>query len=134
MPGAVMYAPNAVGQPVPILNPLVPDGVPIYSMAEVQQQPAATSQVRPVFPFELRRAGVSGSATVSLVVDEFGVPRNVTCVEANDPGFAKAAVDSVIRWRFRPGRLAGRPVRVHMQFPIYFGLNNDRGGYPGMDN
>lgn len=119
------YAPVTPGSPQMEANPLASGGAPVFDVVQVQVPPMPTYQARPQYPVALRRRGISGVATTDFIVDEFGITRNVTCASATDPRFAAAAVDAVARWRFRPGLIGGRQVRVHMQVPIVFSLNNE---------
>ena len=120
------YMPSGAGALGPMANPLLPDGFVTYEPAAVMRPPSLVVQARPQYPFELRRDGVSGSAVVDFIVDEYGMPRNITAVRATRPEFAQSAVSCVAHWRYRPGLVQGRPVRVHLQVPMYYSLNNDR--------
>ena len=62
---------------------------------------------------------------VDLIVDPNGEVRNATALRSSQREFEAAAVEAVSRWRFKPGRRAGRNVATHMQVPIVFTLNDN---------
>jgi TonB family protein len=71
----------------------------------------ATERVEPVYPPLARAAKVTGTVLVEVTVDETG---NVTKASAVS-GHAllkDAAVEAARKWKFRPPRISGAPVRV----------------------
>jgi protein TonB len=95
----------------------------VFELNQLDHPPVPTSRPRPVFPFEQRRAGVSGEATIDFIVDEEGNVRNVRAITATHLNFAQAAAENVASWKFRPGVKGGRPVKTHMRAPLVFTLN-----------
>ena len=85
-------------------------------------QPAATSRVPPRYPFELRRANVTGSVLVEFFVKSDGTVANAVAVKATDVRFATACVEAIKNWIFEPGRVNGRLVSTRMQQPITFSI------------
>ncbi len=82
--------------------------------------PKLKFQPRPVFPFEMRQAGIGGSVLVDFVVDSKGETKNVSAVHFSNPAFAHAAVDAVRKWRFEAGRKDGQSVSSRIQVPVLF--------------
>ena len=97
----------------------------VFDINQLDQQPQPTAQARPQYPFEMRRAGISGTVTVDFIVDSSGNVRNAYAASSTQREFEQAAVTAVAKWHFRPGRRGGRNVNVHMQVPIVFSLNNE---------
>ena len=85
--------------------------------------PIVTSQARPAYPFELRRAGVVGEVLVDFYVKSDGTVGNAVAIRATDIRFAQSAVAAVAQWLFIPGRKAGRLALTHMQVPIIYTLD-----------
>lgn len=87
--------------------------------------PDAISQVvtRPVYPFELGLASVTGTALVDFYVKTDGRVANAIPIRATDIRLANAAITAVSAWTFVPGRRSGQLVTTHMQVPIIFSLN-----------
>lgn len=86
----------------------------VFSAADLEERPQAAAQVPPAYPNELRRAKVEGSVTVAFVVDESGMVEDPRVEKSTHPEFEKAALDAIRKWRFRPGRKEGQPVRSYI--------------------
>jgi protein TonB len=97
----------------------------IFDISKLDQIPQPTVQVRPQYPFEMRRAGISGQVVVDFIVDTSGNVRNAYAASSTQREFEQAAVTAVSKWRFKPGRKGGHVVNTHMQVPIVFSLNNE---------
>ncbi|HEX2101042.1 MAG TPA: TonB family protein, partial [Candidatus Synoicihabitans sp.] len=80
---------------------------PTVSMAQLDRAPLPRFQARPIYPFEMRRAGAEGEAVVAFVVDASGAVRDLKLVRATDPTFGEAALEAVQRWEFEPGQKGG---------------------------
>jgi periplasmic protein TonB len=100
-------------------------GIEVFDISKLDQQPVAKFQARPQFPFEMRRAGISGEVLVDFIVDTNGEVRNAFAAHSSQREFEAAAVQAVSKWKFRPGRKNGHAVFTHMQVPIVFTLNED---------
>lgn len=81
--------------------------------------------IAPVFPAELRAAGVSGEATVSFVIDSQGNVQNAHVVKSSHKEFEAPALEALAQWKFDPGIKAGRNVHTLMQVPLVFELVDD---------
>jgi protein TonB len=85
--------------------------------------PRTRSQPPIAYPYEAKRSGQSGTVTVEFTVDETGRVLEPRVVDSTDRVFEAAALAGVAKWRFEPGRRAGRIVRFRMAVPIQFSLN-----------
>jgi TonB family protein len=95
-----------------------PRGGPSAAQAMVIVQP------RPAYPFEARRAGVTGEALVQFAVGTDGRVFEALVLRSNDIEFADAALAAVRQWTFQPARnAAGQPIITVFQVPIVFTLN-----------
>ena len=93
-----------------------------YEAAEIDTVPEVMLQPKPAYPFDMRREGLGGTVVVDFVVDERGGVRDITILNSTRPEFEAAVLDSVARWKFRPGRKDGNPVGTRMKVPIVFSL------------
>jgi protein TonB len=105
-------------------NPL--QGIEVFDISKLDQVPSARFQARPQYPFEMRRAGISGEVLVDFIVDTNGDVRNAFAVHSSQREFEAAAVQAVSKWKFRAGRKNGHAVFTHMQVPIVFTLDQDQ--------
>ena len=110
--------------------------------AERRESAAAGDTTRPVlvnaqevvraldqqYPPQLRAAGITGSASLRILVSAEGVPTDVQAVEATNPEFGAAAVRAMQRARFRPARHEGTAVAFSLMLPVLFQL--DEGDAP----
>lgn len=78
-------------------------------------------KVEPVYPELAKRARVSGTVVMAVIVDEWG---NVSDVRVNSghPLLDGAAVTAVRQWKYSPTLLNGEPVPVIATVTVVFGL------------
>ncbi len=100
-------------------------GVTIYEISNLDRIPSVKSQARPVYPVELRKAGVAGDVLVEFIVDANGDVRDAQVLKAEPPDFAESAVTAVSQWKFQPGEKDGQPVHTRMRVPIRFTVDNN---------
>ncbi|MGH7995704.1 MAG: TonB family protein [Opitutaceae bacterium] len=97
----------------------------IFDISKLDQIPVATVQVQPQYPFEMRRAGITGTVIVNFIVDTNGNVHDAYAASSTQRDFEQSAVTAVSHWKFRPGRKGGRAVNSRMQVPIVFRLDNN---------
>jgi len=100
-------------------------GMKVFDISMLDQTPQPRLQGRPQYPFEMRRAGISGEVVVDFIVDTNGDVQNAYALRSTQREFEAAAVAAVSKWKFKPGRKGGRDVPTHMQVPIVFTLNEE---------
>jgi protein TonB len=108
-----------------IRDPNMFRGMKVFDISMLDQTPVARFQARPQYPFEMRRAGISGEVVVDFIVDTNGDVQNAYALRSSQREFEAAAVQAVSKWKFKPGRKGGRDVPTHMQVPIVFTLNEE---------
>ena len=96
----------------------------LFDLANLDQVPQPRYQAQPQYPFEMRRAGITGEVVVGFIVDSQGKAIEVYAVRSTQREFEAAAIQAVGKWTFRPGRKGGRAVNTRMQVPIVFSLND----------
>ena len=97
----------------------------IFDLAALDQRPQATVRIKPVYPFEMRRSGLKGEVTVGFIVDSEGQVRDPYIISSSNAGFEDAAIQAVLKWKFRPGQKGGRAVNTRVAQPLSFSLNSD---------
>ncbi|HSU14278.1 TonB family protein [Longimicrobium sp.] len=86
----------------------------------------AQRMLQRAYPPQLRDAGVSGQATVVVIIDRNGnvEPGSVRVQEASHPAFEEAARRAVERFHFTPAELNGQTVSVVIALPIHWELQH----------
>lgn len=103
---------------------VVPRGDAVYAEAVVEERPALLSAPPPPYPDLLKQAGIQGRVLLRAIVDTTGhaEPNSVEIISSPNPGFDVPARMWVLRAVFRPARLHGQAVRVHVTLPIDYSL------------
>ena len=94
----------------------------LFDLKNLDQAPSPRFQSKPVYPFEMRRAGIEGQVLVGFIVDSRGTVREAYSIRSTHREFESSAVQAVAKWRFRPGKKGGRAVNTRMQVPIVFSI------------
>jgi TonB family protein len=87
--------------------------------------PMPVRTVAPVYPHDLRRMGLEGSAEVVCLVDANGTVQEAGCVGATHFDFGVNAVAAVKQWSFAPGTRNGTRVAMHALIPFRFAFEDD---------
>jgi serine/threonine-protein kinase len=136
--GAASQAPVVAASPVPTPLPTAPVELPTRALRPVQQPPAAPVDPRvydeddvDVPPRRLSGAsaayphwgpklarGTRVSITASFVVNEAGDVTDIRVEEGG--GVLEAVLLEISRWKYEPGRKAGRPVKVRLSWKHTF--------------
>jgi TonB family protein len=79
----------------------------------------------PAYPPSLRAASIEGSVVARFVVDTAGraEPKSITVAEATHPLFADAVRKALLRSRYLPALVDGRPVRQLVEQRFAFALS-----------
>lgn len=97
-----------------------PPGKPAVTPPEIAEQ------VAPQFPESARRAGVSGTVGVGVLVDAEGNVKSATIISPFRPDCDFAVLEAVKRWRFKPARAAdGTAVAARIALPIEISFKDD---------
>ena len=87
-------------------------------------QPVPLDRTPPIYPADLKAAGISGRVMVDFIVDTAGSVRNAYASGSSQREFEAPAVKAVAQWVFRPGQFGPRTVNTHMEVPILFGFSD----------
>jgi len=75
------------------------------------------------YPEVARLAGIEGVVVVQLVINEDGTPSDPKILRSAGDILNDAAVEALLKQKFKPGKQRGKPVRVQMAFPVTFRLS-----------
>ncbi len=82
-------------------------------------------QVKPPYPESAKAARLQGAVILEATIGADGVPNSLQVMNAHiDPDMARAAVEAVNQWRYRPTLLNGKPVEVRTNITVNFTLAN----------
>ena len=123
-------APTGLAHPATLIT--IPVGRPgggsgsglgqLFNLADLDQNPEPTAKVSPVYPYEMRRSGITGEVVVGFTVDTEGNVRDATIISSTQREFEASALAAVRQWKFKPGKRSGRAVNARMTLPISFTL------------
>ncbi|MBS0632820.1 MAG: TonB family protein [Verrucomicrobia bacterium] len=89
-------------------------------MSEVDREPETLKMVSPDTPPSMRWGDFSGVVWLRFIVTPEGRVTHIRVKGAQHPEFARAAVEAVAQWTFKPAVLDGRPVAVWMNRSVLF--------------
>ncbi|HEY6157337.1 MAG TPA: energy transducer TonB [Gemmatimonadales bacterium] len=107
-------------------NGVVPSGNEVYSEALVEERPALLSAPPAPYPDLLKRAGIHGRVLLRAIVDTTGrvEPSSIEIATSPNPGFDQPAREWILKALFRPARVHGRAVRVHITQPLDYSVTS----------
>ncbi len=107
--------------------PVMDSSAKLEQPAELlDRRPVRRFVVQPVYPFELRKEGISGRVVVEFIIDTNGNVVNAFAVSASHPALAQPAVDAISLWKFSPGMKNGRAVNCRMRQSMAFSLGETK--------
>ncbi len=87
------------------------------------QAPKIIEKVQPVYPEKAKAAGIDGTVILHAIISKDGNPLSLRVMNNQiDPELARAAVEAVSKWRYRPTLLNGEPVEVDTTIMVNFTL------------
>jgi len=107
-------------------NGVAPSGNEVYSEALVEERPALLSAPPAPYPDLLKRAGIHGRVLLRAIVDTTGrvEPSSIEIATSPNPGFDGPAREWILKALFRPARVHGRAVRVHITQPLDYSVTS----------
>jgi protein TonB len=79
-------------------------------------------QEKIVYPEIAKRAGVEGKVYILAFVDENGDVKKAQVIKGIGAGCDEAALDAVLKTKFKPGKQRGKAVNVQVSIPVVFKL------------
>ena len=96
----------------------------IYKMSEVDELPKVITQVPPRYPMASRKAGEDARVVIQYVVNVEGKTEQLKVLEQSSEGCARAAVDAISKWIYRPATIDGKPVATELMIPVIFQIED----------
>jgi protein TonB len=116
--------PSALRLPPPQTTLAFTPGVgAVFTEGDLDVPLSVIARTPPLYPLRARQRGTEGWVMVRLLVDEQGNVADISILEANPVGvFEESVLRCVRRWRFRPGTVAGQPVKAQVETTVKFAL------------
>lgn len=90
---------------------------------QVVVEPEVLERPLPVYPPELRAAGVEGQVVARAVIGEDGRIRDVEILRTDHPLFSEALLATIPSWRFEPATVDGQPIEIDYTLVQLFTLD-----------
>jgi TonB family protein len=97
-------------------------GAGVYNVGNGVTAPELVSKVEPEYSEEARKAKYSGLVLLSVIVNTDGKAEDIHVVKSVGMGLDEKAIEAVQKWRFKPGKNKGVPVKVRAQIEVNFRL------------
>ena len=94
----------------------------LVRVSSLLKAPRQTYNIDPEYPTLAREARIRGVVVVDAIIDEQGNVMQARAVSGH-PLLIPAALNAVLRWKYEPTSLNGRPVSVELQVQVHFNLN-----------
>jgi TonB family protein len=108
------------GNAMPALEPGAKPPLPLDNGV---QSAKILTKVTPSYPAAAKEARVQGAVTLDAIIGVDGKPRALRVRNAEiDPELARAAVESVSQWRYRPTLLNDEPIEIATTVVVNFTL------------
>lgn len=118
-PAVVAAAPSPVPAPAPAPPPAPPRLELPSSDAEYLQNP------KPVYPPMSKRLNEQGTVLVRVLIGVDGTALKAEIQQSSDfDRLDQAALATVLKWRYVPGKRGGKPEAMWFTVPIVWGLKN----------
>jgi TonB family protein len=92
---------------------------PIIRVGDTITEPRKLKHKPPQYPDDARQAGLGGPVVLECTIDPSG--RVISAkTKAGPPPLAAAAIPAVLKWRYTPTLLNGKPVPVIMTVTVHF--------------
>lgn len=92
----------------------------IFDISQLDRQPQAIFQPAPTFPMDLKNEFPESSVTLEFIISTKGEVLMPRAISSRHRRFEEAAINGVLKWKFKPGQRGGRPVNTRTQITIMF--------------
>jgi len=124
LPGPTSADPSALSnimKSAPVSVPRVAAPVETLKVSQGVTQGLLLKRVQPSYPAQARQLRVQGSVLLQAMIARSGNISSIKVLEG-EPTLARAAVEAVKQWKYKPYYLNGEPVDIQTQITINFKL------------
>jgi TonB family protein len=113
----------AAGEGGNVMPALDPGAKPPLALDSGVESAKILTKVTPSYPAAAKEARVQGAVTLDAIIGVDGKPRALRVRNAEiDPELARAAVESVSQWRYRPTLVNNEPIEIATTVVVNFTL------------
>lgn len=95
----------------------------VFNEGETDEDLVA-ERITPIpYPERAKNLGIEGILEIEILIGTSGSVEQITIIRSPHPSFDKAAKSAVVKWKFKPAKNKGVPVRVRARKEIEFNLN-----------
>ena len=87
---------------------------------DYDKAPKSTKEVKPEYPTSVLALAIAGDVKLDVLVDPAGDARDARVSFSPHPEFEAAAVDAVLKWKFKPAMKGGQPVAARVDLVLRF--------------
>ncbi len=98
-----------------------PERIHMGGSIEAAKLIAAT---HPEYPESARAKGIQGEVLMEAVISKDGIPVSLKVISSPDDALAKAALEAVKTWRYKPTLLNGKPIEVVTTITVNYELQD----------
>jgi periplasmic protein TonB len=92
----------------------------IFNVSQLDRQPQPVFQPAPAFPSDLKTMFDQSEVTLEFIINAKGEVLMPRAIASQHRRFEDAAINGVLKWKFKPGYKGGRPVNTRTQITITF--------------
>lgn len=97
----------------------------VFEVGELDNVPIPLVRPSPVYPVRAKNRGIEGVVEIEFIVDKNGVVQNPLVTYAEPDGyFESAALNTIKRWKFIPGKIDKQPVMTRVRQKMNFKLGH----------
>lgn len=100
----------------------------VFNIKDLDQRPEdrpGNKGIKPNYPYDLKRAGVTGSVQIEFIIDENGNVIDAWVTKATNREFEQPTLQAAMRWKFKPGRKGGKAVKVRASRLVPFQISDN---------
>lgn len=91
---------------------------PLAARCRRIERPKLEKMVKPVYPAEAEKAGLTGVVRLYAEIGTDGIPRGMWPINASPPILRQVAIDAVRQWRYRPQTCKATGAKMPLVTPI----------------
>jgi TonB family protein len=94
----------------------------VFEEGSVDEPPVLIKSTKPNYPVFIREEGISGLVKGWIVVDKDGTILQVKITSSPHELLSEEVTKSVVRWKYKPAKYKGVPVKMKKAFEIKFDI------------